>query len=57
MAINTSKVLVGGLAAGLVNNVLGWLVQGVMLGKRMMDEMIAVAPNLQGKGMDTMTTV
>jgi hypothetical protein len=57
MAINTSKVVVGGLAAGLVNNVLGFVVQGMMLGKRMMDEMVAVAPTLQGKGMDTMTTV
>lgn len=51
MAINTSKVVVGGLVAGLVNNVLGFLVQGLMLGKRMEAEMVAVAPTLQGKGM------
>lgn len=57
MAINTSKVVVGGLAAGVVNNVLGFVVQGVMLGKRMMDEMVAAAPSLQGKGMDTTTTI
>src|SRR5947207_1841326 len=57
MAINTSKVVVGGLAAGLVNNVLGFLVQGKLLGKRMTDEMVAAAPSLQGKGMDTGTIV
>jgi hypothetical protein len=57
MAINTSKVVVGGLAAGVVNNVLGYLVQGMLLGKRMMDEMVAAAPTMAGKGMDTMTTV
>jgi hypothetical protein len=51
MAINTSKVVVGGLVAGLVNNVLGFLVQGMMLGKRMEAEMVAVAPTLEGKGM------
>jgi len=57
MAINTSKVVVGGLVAGLVNNVLSGLVQGMLLGKRMMDEMLAAAPSLQGKGEDTMTMV
>ncbi len=51
MAINTSKVLVGGLAAGLVMNVSGFVVQGMLLGKRMEAEMLAVAPTLQGKGM------
>jgi hypothetical protein len=57
MAINASKVVVGGLVAGVVNNVLGFLIQGMLLGKRMMDEMIAAAPSLQGKGEDTMTMV
>jgi hypothetical protein len=57
MAINTSKVVVGGLAAGVVNNVLSGLVQGMLLGKRMMDEMVAAAPSLQGKGEGTMTMV
>ena len=52
MAINTSKVVVGGLAAGVVMNVSGFLVQGMLLGKRMEDEMSAVAPALKGKGMD-----
>jgi hypothetical protein len=55
MGINTSKVVVGGLAAGVLNNVLGYLVQGMLLGKRMEDEMVAVAPTLQGKGMDAMS--
>jgi hypothetical protein len=49
MAINTSKVVVGGLVAGLVMNVSGFVVQGMLLGERMMAEMYAVAPSLQGK--------
>jgi hypothetical protein len=52
MAINTGRVVVGGLVAGVVMNVSGFLVQGMMLGKRMEAEMAAVAPTLQGKGMD-----
>jgi hypothetical protein len=52
MPINTPKVVAGGLAAGVVMNVSGFLVQGLMLGKRMEDEMSAVAPALKGKGMD-----
>ena len=55
MAINTPKVVVGGLAAGVVMNVSGFLVQGMLLGKRMEDEMTAVAPTLKGKGMDAGT--
>ena len=51
MAINVSKVVIGGLAAGLVMNVSGFVVQGMLLGKRMEAEMLAVAPSLQGKGM------
>lgn len=50
MAINTSKVVVGGLAAGLVMNVGGFLVQGMLLGERMMADMVAAAPSLEGKG-------
>jgi hypothetical protein len=50
MAINTSKVVVGGLAAGVIMNVTGFLINGVMLGKRMEAEMVAVAPTLQGRG-------
>ena len=51
MAINTSKVVVGGLAAGVVMNIAGFVGQGMLLGKRMEAEMLAVAPTLQGKGM------
>lgn len=46
MAINTGKVVVGGLVAGLIMNVSGFVVQGMMLGPRMMAEMAAVAPAL-----------
>jgi hypothetical protein len=55
MAINTSKVVVGGLAAGLVMNVIGFLGNGMLLGPRMEAEMVAVAPSLAGKGMAPMT--
>lgn len=53
MAINTSKVIVGGLAAGVVMNVIGGVVQGVLLGKKMMEEMVAAAPSLAGRGEGT----
>ena len=46
MAINTGKVVVGGLVAGVIMNVSGFVVQGMMLGPRMMAEMAAVAPSL-----------
>jgi hypothetical protein len=52
MAINGARVALGGLAAGIVMNISGFLVQGMLLGKRMEDEMVAVAPTLAGKGMD-----
>jgi len=51
MAINTSKVVVGGLVAGVVMNVIGFVGNGYFLGKRMEAEMTAVAPSLAGKGM------
>lgn len=50
MAINVSKVVVGGLAAGVVMNVMGYLVNGILLGKRMQAEMLALTPELQGRG-------
>lgn len=53
MAINTPKVIVGGLAAGVVMNVSGFVVQGMLLGKRMEAEMVAAAPTLAGKGMSS----
>lgn len=46
MAINTGRVIGGGLVAGLILNVSGFVVQGMMLGPRMMAEMAAVAPSL-----------
>ena len=51
MAINTSKVLVGGLVSGLVMNVIGFVGNAYLLGKRMEAEMSAVAPTLSGRGM------
>lgn len=51
MAINTSKVVVGGLAAGVVANIVGYVGFGLLLGPRMEAEMVAVAPELAGRGM------
>ena len=51
MAINTSKVVVGGLAAGIVANIIGYVLFGMMLGPRFEAEAVAVAPALQGRGM------
>src|SRR5687768_2338898 len=51
MAINTSKVIAGGLVAGIIMNVGGYVGQGLLLGKRMTSEMVAAAPTLEGKGM------
>jgi hypothetical protein len=51
MAINASRVVVGGLAAGVVGNIVGFLLFGMWLGPRMEAEAVAVAPSLQGRGM------
>jgi hypothetical protein len=51
MAINTSKVVVGGLAAGVVANIIGFVGFGLLLGQRMQAESVAVAPVLEGRGM------
>jgi uncharacterized membrane protein YoaK (UPF0700 family) len=51
MAINMSKVVVGGLAAGVVANVVGYVGFGMLLGPRMEAEAVAVAPALAGRGM------
>jgi hypothetical protein len=56
MAINTSKVVVGGLVAGVVANVLGFLLFGLWLGKRFDAEMAAAAPSLAGRGMTSGAT-
>lgn len=52
MAIDTSKVVVGGLVAGLVANVVGFVGFGMLLAPRMEAEAAAVAPALQGRGME-----
>lgn len=51
MAINASKVVVGGLAAGVVANIIGYVVFGMFLGPRFEAEAVAVAPALAGRGM------
>ena len=51
MAINTQKVIVGGLAAGVVANVIDFVVNMFVLGERMKTEMNAVAPGLADKMM------
>ena len=50
MAINASKVVMGGLAAGVVGNVIGFVGFGVILGPRFEAEAVAVAPALAGRG-------
>ena len=51
MAINTAKVITGGLAAGVVANIIGYLGFGMWLGPRMEAEAVAVAPAMAGRGM------
>ena len=51
MAINTSRVVLGGLAAGVVQNVIGFVGFGVLLGPRMQAEAAAIAPALEGRAM------
>ena len=51
MAINTSKVVVAGLAAGVVANIVAFVGFGLLLAQRMEAEAVAVAPALQGRGM------
>jgi hypothetical protein len=51
MAINTSKVVVGGLAAGVVANIVGFIGFGFLLAERFEADAVAVAPELRGRGM------
>jgi hypothetical protein len=51
MAINASKVVAGGLAAGVVANIIGYVGFGMLLAARMEAEMVAAAPALAGRGM------
>ena len=46
MAMNTKKILVGGLAAGLVLNIIDFLSYGVLLADRMKAEVDAFKPGL-----------
>jgi len=50
MAINASKVVIGGLAAGVVGNIIGFVGFGMLLGPRFEAEAVAVAPALAGRG-------
>lgn len=54
MAINTKKVIVAGLAAGIVMNILDFLIH-MMLGDRMAADLNAFLPGL-GDSMATMST-
>lgn len=47
--MNTSKIVVGGLAAGVVMSVLGILLIGLALGPQMNAQMDAVVPGLSAK--------
>lgn len=51
MSINNSRVVVGGLAAGVVANIVGYVGYGIFLGPRFDAEAAAVAPALAGRGM------
>ena len=46
MAINTKKVIIAGLAAGVVMNILDFLVNGMLLADRMAADMNAFQPGL-----------
>lgn len=46
MAINTKKVVIGGLAAGVAMNVIDWLSNGVILKDRMAADANAFKPGL-----------
>jgi hypothetical protein len=54
MAINTSKVVAGGLAAGVVLNIIDYLANGVLLADRMRADANAFKPGL-GDEMAAMT--
>jgi uncharacterized membrane protein len=49
MAMNTQKVIVGGLAAGVVTNILGFLLFGMFLGPRFNAELDAVVPGASAR--------
>ena len=49
MAINTSKVITGGLVAGVVANVIGYIGFGMFLGARMEAEAVCSADRHEGR--------
>ena len=51
MAMNSSKVVVGGLVAGVVATIIGFVGFGMFLGPRFDAEAAAVARAIQGRGM------
>lgn len=51
MPIDSQRVLMGGAAAGVVGNVVGFVGFGLLLGPRMQAEAIAVAPAIEGWAM------
>jgi hypothetical protein len=55
MAINTKRVIIAGLAAGLVMNILDFIMQGMIFGDRMKAEMNAFKPGM-GDAMGQMDT-
>src|SRR5687767_14251187 len=55
MGINTKRVIIAGLAAGLVLNVLDFIINGVLFADRMTADMNAFQPGL-GDAMATMGT-
>lgn len=57
MAINTSKVAIGGLAAGITFIALDWVVNGVLMADRMSSELRAVSPALADNMMKPGTMV
>lgn len=51
MAINTAKVVTGGVVSGIVGNIVGYVGFGMLLGPRMEAELVAAAPTLAGRSM------
>ena len=57
MAINTQKVLIGGLVAGVVMNAIDWIVNMFILGARMKAESDAFKPGMADQMMSGSTMV
>lgn len=54
MAINNGRVVAGGLLAGVVMNFVDFLVNGLWLGQRWMDESAALNPRLVDPALESM---